>query len=187
MTDLGEEFANQGIEETKAWLNQVVIGLNFCPFAKREVLRNSIRFTDCDTKKSKEVLSSFAQEVLCLDKNAQIETTLMILTGGFKQFFSYLDIVDLTQTWLDENGYSGVYQIASFHPDYVFEGEPENSPANYTNRSPYPMLHLLREEGLDKAIRSYKNPEQIPQNNINKAHNMGETALKALLLSCMKP
>ena len=185
MTNESEQLGNQAVEETKAWLNQVVIELNFCPFAKREMQRNSIRYRVCNSKKAKDVLNLFAQEVLFLDQHPEIETSLLILAEGFKHFFSYLDIVDITQNWLDENDYSGVYQIASFHPEYVFDGEPDDSAANYTNRSPYPTLHLLREESLDRAIRSYKHPEQIPEDNINKAHSMGEAALKALLLSCM--
>ncbi|MEP4891454.1 MAG: DUF1415 domain-containing protein [Aliiglaciecola sp.] len=186
MTSANEQLGNQAIEETKAWLDQVVIGLNFCPFAKREVQRNAIRYAYSESKKSKDVLKLFAQEVQLLDENAEIETSLIILTNGFKSFFGYLDVLDLAQYWLEENDYLGVYQVASFHPEYVFDGEPEDSAANYTNRSPYPTIHLLREASLEKAIKAYKHPEQIPQDNIRKAQSMGTNALNALLLSCMK-
>ncbi|GAC14388.1 DUF1415 family protein [Aliiglaciecola lipolytica] len=132
------------------------------------------------------MLSLLQAEIEHLNQHSKTETTLIVLTNGFNHFFDYLDLVDVAQQWLEENDYVGIYQIASFHPEYVFEGESIDSAANYTNRSPHPTLHLLREQSLERAIKSYKHPEQIPENNIDKAHSMGKAELKVLLASCMK-
>lgn len=174
------------IESTKRWVDDVVVGLNFCPFAKREVMRNSIRYVDYNQAKLKPLISLMAEEVEHLECHPKVETTLIVLSSGFKLFWDYLDVVNKAENWLDNNAFRGKYQIASFHPEYCFEGEDFDSPSNYTNRSPYPMLHLLREASLEHAIARYKNPEDIPLNNIDKANSMGSLTLQALLSNYIK-
>jgi len=174
------------VESSKRWVSDVVVGLNFCPFAKREVMRNSIRYVAYDQRKLKPLIALLADEVAHLECHPQVETTLIVLSAGFSLFWDYLDVVDQADSWLDDNLFRGTYQIASFHPQYCFEGEEFDSPANYTNRSPYPMLHLLRETSMQDAISRYKDPENIPLNNIDKANAMGAKALQALLSNCLK-
>ena len=99
------------------------------------------------------------EECVRLDEDESIVTSLLIFPNAFKQFDDYLDIVELAEELLEANGYEGVYQLASFHPQYIFGGAPVNDAANYTNRSVYPMLHLLREEQIEKALERYPNPE----------------------------
>jgi hypothetical protein len=87
----------------------------------------------------------------------------------------------LASSLIDQGGYCGIYQLASFHPDYCFDGESRDDPANYTNRSPYPILHILRESSIEAVLKRYPQPESIPENNIAKARELGSSFLRALL------
>jgi len=87
---------------------------------------------------------------------------------------------------LKEQGYEGIYQLASFHPEYRFEGVELNDPANYTNRSPYPMIHILREASVEQALEKYPNPEKIPERNIQLIQGLGFGVMKELLAECYK-
>jgi hypothetical protein len=118
-------------------------------------------------------LESFINTCRFLEDNPEIETALLILPNGFSDFDEYLDLVDLSEKLLQKEGFEGVYQVASFHPNYIFAGSDDNDPANYTNRSPYPMLHLLREDLLEIAIDKHANVDDIPNQNIAKAKSLG--------------
>lgn len=176
------EAANY-IQHTKNWVQSVIIGLNFCPFAKREVDRGSVRYSIL-TGKLEQVLENLILECDLLDADRTIETTLLIFPQNFEQFNDFLDMLDLANALMHDQGYEGVYQLASFHPDYCFDGVPANDPANYTNRSPYPMIHLIREASLEKAVKFHPDPEGIPERNIQLAREMGEEQLKKLLSAC---
>jgi hypothetical protein len=108
-----------------------------------------------------------------LEDNPAMETALLIFPKGFSDFEDYLDLTDLAEKLLKAQGFEGIYQVASFHPNYIFAGSDENDPANYTNRSPYPMLHLLREDLLEIAIDKHNNVDDIPNQNIAKANSLG--------------
>jgi hypothetical protein len=115
-----------------------------------------------------------------LDNDPAIETSFLIFPNAFQQFDDYLDLVSLAEKLLKRKSYEGVYQVASFHPLYLFANSDESDPANYTNRSIYPMLQLLREESIDKALANYKDPEGIPARNINFAKEKGLVYMKML-------
>lgn len=170
------------ISATRFWIEQVVIGLNFCPFARREVEKNRVRYSVCESGKKKGVLECFLSECRLLDDDNNIETTLLILPRGYSDFSIYLDVLDLIQQLLEAEGYEGVYQLASLHPDYCFEGEDFDDPANFTNRSPYPMIHILREQSLERALGAHPDPESIPERNIKLAREMGFDQMLALLV-----
>lgn len=172
------------INETKIWLETVVIKFNFCPFAKHELISNRIRFKACRSDNMEPVLETIIQECDYLDSNDDTETTLLILPDAFENFDDYLILLGLANTLLKDQHYEGTYQLASFHPDYCFEGSNINDPANYTNRSPYPMLHILRETSLEAALKHYKQPELIPENNINVARKAGIRELQSILKNC---
>jgi len=172
------------VNDTKSWLSTVVIGMNFCPFAGREFRRGSIHYEVLKSADRKEILTRLALEFQRLDDNPEIETTLIILPGQLDEFRKYLDIIDLCQELLEEEDYEGTYQIASFHPSYLFAGSKESDPSNYTNRSPYPMIHILREASITKALESYPDPENIPARNIALANEKGLEAMKALWKAC---
>lgn len=161
------------ISQTKDWLQNVIIDLNFCPFAKKEFANETIHFYVCEQRQIDKVLDTVIRQVEFLKNNDSIETALIILPEGFDDFEQYLDLLDFSNQLLVDSGYEGVFQIASFHPDYCFEGEDENDAANFTNRSPYPMLHLLREDSLEKVLAIYPEPENIPDNNIELARDKG--------------
>jgi hypothetical protein len=116
-----------------------------------------------------------------MDIEPATETTLLILPEGCTQFNDFLDLTAMAEQLLIDQGYEGVYQLASFHPDYCFAGEDENDPANYTNRSPYPMLHIIREASIEQALKTYPNPELIPERNIELTRKLGLEKIQALL------
>jgi uncharacterized protein len=172
------------IDQTKKWITTVVVGCNFCPFAAREVKRNSIHYQVETSTDLKGCLKAFLQECIRLDNEDAIETTLLIFPNAFATFDAYLDLLSLAERVLKKKGYEGIYQVASFHPLYRFADSQDNDAANYTNRSIYPMLHLLREEKIEQALQHYPDPEQIPERNIQFAREKGQTYMKILRDSC---
>jgi len=176
----------QVIEETQNWIKSVIVGLNFCPFAARVVIQNSIHYCVIQDTDMKAALNSIEQEFKRLDEDKSIETSFVIFANDFNDFDEYLSLVKKTERLISKLNYDGIYQVASFHPDYIFAGADEDDAANYTNRSIYPMLHLLREESLSKALATYKNPEAIPERNINLAREKGIQYMQALREACFK-
>jgi len=169
---------------TRAWLSAVVIGLNLCPFARREWERGAIAFHVIHETAVAACLQRLIDECDRLDSKPFIETSLLIYSKAFARFGDYLDFLELAEALLYEQGYEGVYQLASFHPGYCFEGAEQDDPANFTNRSPYPMLHLLREDGIAHAVAAYPQPELIPQRNQELTRKLGLTKMRALLAAC---
>ena len=178
------EETEKVIAQTKKWVTDIVAGCNFCPFVSRELKQNSIRYAVEPAIDMAVCLQAFLNECRKLDKE-KIETTLLIFSKGFPLFNDYLDLLALAEKLLKQEGYEGVYQVAGFHPLYMFAGTPAGDPANYTNRSIYPMLHLLREDSVEKALQHYPNPEQIPQRNIAFAREKGLAYMKMLRDACL--
>jgi uncharacterized protein len=174
----------QLITATQAWLKTIIIEYSICPFVKRELERGSIRFSICHDTEIESCLLYLMLECDRLNIDSSIETTLLIYDRAFTAFDDYLDFLELAEALLIEQGYEGVYQLASFHPDYCFEGAETDDPANYTNRSPYPMLHLLRETSIERAVATYPDPENIPQRNIELTRKLGLAKMQALLAAC---
>ena len=173
------------ISQTKKWITDVVVGCNFCPFAARELKQNRVHYRVEFATELSICLESFLQECIRLDKDKEIETTLLIFPNAFHSFDEYLALVDVAEKLLRKKGYEGIYQVASFHPLYRFAGSQADDAANYTNRSIYPMLHLLREESIERALERYPNPEQIPERNIRFAHEKGLAYMKMLRDACL--
>ena len=172
------------IAQTKKWITDVVVGCNFCPFAAREVKRNSIHYQVENSTDFTVCLHAFLQECVRLDNEEVIETTLLIFPNAFETFDAYLDLLALAERALKKRGYEGTYQVASFHPLYRFADGQDNDAANYTNRSIYPMLHLLREEKIEQGLQHYTQPEQIPERNIRFAREKGMVYMQTLRNSC---
>ena len=172
------------LEQTRYWLKSIVIGLNFCPFAQRELEQNSIHYAVVHHKSLQSCLESLIIECERLDDDPDIATSLLIYPEQWASFNDFLDYLAVAESLLEAQHYLGVYQLASFHPLYCFDDAIDNDPANYTNRSLYPMLHLLREDRLTEVLEHYPNPEQIPLNNIQQARMLGEVKLKAMLERC---
>lgn len=173
-------------QQVRNWVSQVVVGLNLCPFAKHEVDRERVRYRVLDDDDTEQALQVILDECAVLDGDSNIETSLLIYPHSFKSFEEYLDFHALAEDLLEAEGYEGVYQLATFHPDYCFADSKFDDPANYTNRAPYPMLHLIREESLAKVLANHPDPDSIPGRNIELCRDKGLAAMKALLESCLK-
>lgn len=162
---------------TRAWVETFVVARDVCPFAGREVARDTIRYVAVPASDREAALLALFDECRHLDATPEVETTLLVLTEGLEDFDDYLDLLEIAEALLAEQGFEGTYQLASFHPDYVFaDAEPED-PANFTNRSPFPMWHLLREEGLERALAHHPDPAGIPERNIAAMRELGHATL----------
>ncbi|MCU7837004.1 MAG: DUF1415 domain-containing protein [gamma proteobacterium symbiont of Taylorina sp.] len=179
------------IKQTQCWLDNFIIALNICPFAKKERDKGSIRFFVDESVEVSQALENLILECERLDTDKEIETTLIILSQISQDFNDYLDFLEIANQLLMTQNYEGTYQLASFHPHYVladgseFSNNAEDDPANYTNRSPYPMLHIIREESLEKALENYPQPELIPERNIQLCRKMGIKRTHEFLAKCL--
>lgn len=167
--------------EVRQWVAEVVIGLNFCPFAHREVEKHRVLYVDSSAQSIEAALEDLASAMQELLEDERIETTLLVLSQGFQDFDDYLDLLDYAQITVRELNLEGTLQIASFHPDYQFADTASDDVSNFTNRAPYPILHLLREASLEKVLARYPNPETIPERNIEVAQQCGIAYFQALL------
>lgn len=170
------------IAPTRQWLKDVVIGFNFCPFARREFESGRVRYRVAESRKTKLLITALLEELHFLDGHDEIETTLLIFSEGLGDFYDYLDFLGLAQLTLEEVGYDGVFQLASFHPEYVFEGEAFDDASNYTNRSPSPMIHLIREASIERAVAAHRDVDGIPERNQILAREKGAEFWRALLM-----
>lgn len=171
------------IAATRRWLDDVVISHNFCPFARFVRDAGSIRYRVCDDT-AEASLRVLASECFYLTDTPATATTLIMLTNPeITEFDAFLDVLDAANGVLQQLNLEGVYQLASFHPDYQFEGTSPTDAGNYTNRSPYPTLHLIREADIERALADYSNPEQIYEDNIATANRLGSERLAHTLAS----
>ncbi len=174
---------SQYLETTKKWVERIVVGLNLCPFAKAPFRMGRIRYVVFRGKNRVELARLMIEEARHLAKTLpeETETTLLIHPDALQDFLDYNDFLDEADALIRENGLEGIIQVASFHPDYQFADVPHEAPENFTNRSPYPMLHLLREESIEKALEQYPDPEKIPERNIEKMKALGREGIEKLL------
>jgi len=172
------------IEQTKNWLSSVIVKYNICPFAGRELKRDSIRYSVLYQTDLQQCLLNLIDECNILNADKDIATTLLIYKDMFTEFDSYLNFLDTANALMVDMGYEGDYQLASFHPHYCFANAEADDAANYTNRSPYPMLHIIREASLEQALKDYLEPETIPENNISLTRKLGLKKMQAMLQAC---
>ena len=164
----------------RRWLESVVLELNLCPFAKRELINDRVRFAETDATTEVQLLQALEVELERLVGDTSIETTLLIHPQVLADFEDYNQFLELADGLLLQMELDGVFQIASFHPDYQFADTRPNDAENYTNRSPFPLLHILREESLARAIEHTPDVDQIPMRNIHKMNELGTEELKLL-------
>lgn len=172
------------IRPVRHWVETVVVGLNLCPFAKRELVQGRVRFSVSEAETEGQLLADLQAELELLNNEDAVETTLLIHPGVLQDFFDYNQFLSYVDRLLEQMELEGVYQVASFHPDYQFAGSRPEDVENYTNRSPYPMLHLIREQSLERAIASHPDPDGIPGRNIELLESMGQDKMQALLQAC---
>jgi hypothetical protein len=171
------------IETTRRWISQVVIGLNLCPFARRVFQGNLIRYVVSKATREDELLRDLDAEFqdLVRTPNTEIETTVLIHPLVLGNFLNFNDFLATADRLISDLRLRGVIQIASFHPDYQFEGTEPRDVENYTNRSPYPMLHLLREDSITKVAGEEDELLEIPQRNIKLLKSLGRERMLEML------
>ena len=177
------EDAARVIAETSDWLDRVVIGLGLCPFAKAVQARQQVRYRVTDATSAAELLPVLEDELRALSAADPelIDTTLLIHPSALADFLDYNDFLADADDKLVELELDGELQLASFHPGYCFAGAPAEDPANYTNRSPYPMLHLLREASVSRAVAAFPDASRIYERNIATLRGLAPDALARLV------
>ncbi|SFB03272.1 hypothetical protein SAMN04515620_113102 [Collimonas sp. OK607] len=168
-------FSSEVIAHTKLWLERAVIGLNLCPFAKAVFIKDQIRYVVSAAQTPEELLADLIKELEFLhqaDPEA-VDTTLLIHPDALRDFLDYNDFLDVADAAVDELELDGEIQVASFHPDYQFAGTEVDDISNYTNRAPYPTLHLLREISVERAVNAFPDASEIFNKNMQTLHQLG--------------
>lgn len=187
MREFKREPVHEDIMNSVArWVESVVVDLQLCPFAKRALVENRVRFSVTAADDEEKLLSTLQVELELLTSNTSIETTLLIHPHVLLDFLDYNQFLEYVDALLDELHLVGIFQVASFHPDYQFSGTHRDDAENFTNRSPYPLLHILREASLAQAIAGYPGIEQVPARNIAKMNRLGEEKLRSILAACFE-
>ena len=182
MISTSDAYANV-VAETKHWLNQAVIGLNLCPFAKAVQVKDQIRFAISDATDAEGVLTDLQDELALLAEAdpEKIDTTLLIIPDALDDFIDFNDFEDLSDRLLKRMRLVGELQVATFHPQFQFADTQPDDIENYTNRTPYPILHLLREDSIDRAVAAYPEPDAIIERNIAAMEQLGNDGYRKLL------
>jgi len=180
--------SEQAIAQTRAWVDRAVIGLNLCPFAKAVQVKGQVRYVVCEASDAKTLLALLQDEMRLLADTpaSEVDTTLVIHPFVLEDFLDYNDFLDVADAALDELGLDGVLQVASFHPRYQFDGTDVDDVTNATNQSPYPTLHLLREDSVDRAVAAFEEPESIFEANMRTLEDLGADGWAALMARCRK-
>jgi hypothetical protein len=176
------------IAATRLWLEKAVISLNLCPFAKAVHVRKQIRYAVSSAHTPLELHDDLLKELKYLHQAdpEEVETTLLIHPFILTDFLDYNDFLDITDEALDQLELTGEIQIASFHPDYQFAGTAPDDIDNYTNRSPYPTLHLLREKSIDRAVAAFPDASEIFNRNIATLRRLGHSGWNELRCSIVQ-
>ena len=175
VTAMNTETDEEILAATRLWLEKAVIGLDLCPFAKAVYIKDRIRYTVSRAESPKALLAELRAELLALvaADPQEIDTTLLIHPQVLEDFLEYNEFLGSTDDAVTELELEGVLQIASFHPRYRFAGSAPDDIANYTNRSPYPMLHLLREASVERAVSAFPEAAAIYEKNIATLRRLG--------------
>ncbi|MFI2810668.1 MULTISPECIES: DUF1415 domain-containing protein [Microbulbifer] len=162
------------IAAVEKWLADVVVGLNLCPFARRPMRAGQVRFAVSAAETDEALMQELLAEMERLDSlsPAELETTLLVIPHHLQEFTDFNQFLDLAEWLVERHGYSGIYQLATFHPHYQFAGTAPGDAENLTNRAPYPILHLIREESIERVLANYPDPESIPEQNIRRVSGL---------------
>ena len=170
------------LSKTRHWLEKAVIGLNLCPFAKAVYVKNQMRLVVSHARHADDLLEELDRELdlLVATPVEELETTLLIHASLFDDFLDFNDFLEIAEGVVDEHGLDGIVQLASFHPQFQFEGTEPDDISNFTNRAPFAILHLLREESVGRAVETYPEVDTIYQNNIQTMQTLGREGWKNL-------
>ncbi len=182
MSDQTEERDALVLEDTRRWVQRAVIGLNLCPFAKSVEVKKQVRYVVSHAARTKPLLVDLKRELLALAAAdpGVLDTTLLVAPDGFVDFLEFNDMLDRADKLLVALDLDGVLQIASLHPQYQFADAEAGDITNFTNRAPYPTLHLLREESVDRAVAAFPNAEAIFETNMQTMQDLGHDGWAAL-------
>lgn len=182
MNDFVESTDAAVIEDTRRWLRRAVIGLNLCPFAKSVDVKDQVHYAVTRNVGFKDLLADLKQELNALAalEATERDTTLFIAPDGLVDFLEFNDFLAQANRLLAKLGYEGLFQIASLHPQYQFADAPLDAITNCTNRSPYPTLHLLREDSIDRAVKAFPHAEAIFETNMRTMERLGPDGWSAL-------
>lgn len=171
------------IAATRRWLERAVIGLNLCPFAKAVYVKQQVRFVPSVATTTDALRSELEVELQRLHATPaeEIDTTLIVHPHVLQDFYDYNDFLDEADATIESLGLAGEIQVASFHPDYQFAGTDYDDVGNCTNRSPFPMLHLLREESVERAVAAFPDPDVIVERNLETMEKLGLDGWSKLL------
>ncbi|MBO9355847.1 DUF1415 family protein [Bordetella petrii] len=171
------------IDDTRSWVERAVIGLNLCPFAKAVQVKQQIRYAASDATDAEGVLADLEDELLLLSQTdaAQVDTTLLIVPDALDDFYEFNDFADLSDRLLKRLRLVGTLQVATFHPAFQFAETAPDDIENCTNRSPHPILHLLREDSIDRAVEAYADPAEIYEKNIETLRRLGWEGWRKLM------
>ena len=162
---------------TQRWIQSFVVELNLCPFAQHVTVRDVIRYTACANESLQDILHALHEEMDWLDSDPETETSFLILTSGMKDFSDFNDCLAMAQELLVMMNWMGRYQLVGFHPHHQFDGADPDDAENYTNRSPYPMVHILRESSVTQAVDAAANIALIPKRNTDTLNQLGVEVL----------
>jgi uncharacterized protein len=178
--------AARAIAETRAWVERAVIGLNLCPFAKAVQVKGQVRYVVCASTEHADLLAMLIDELhhLANCPAQETDTTLLIHPAALNDFLDFNDFLAVVDDSLDELGYAGTLQVASFHPQFQFADTAPADMGNASNRSPYPTLHILREASIDRAVAAFPDPEAIFEANIETLEELGAEGWAALQAQC---
>lgn len=169
--------------DVRRWLGRAVIGLNLCPFAKAVYVKQQVRIVVSDASTERALLEQLGEELALLrDTPAEtVDTTLLVHPQVLGDFLDYNDFLDDADGLVEAMDLDGVLQVASFHPDYRFADTAPDDAGNLTNRAPWPILHLLREDSIDRAVAAYPDPNGIIERNIATMRELGAEGFRMLL------
>lgn len=169
--------------KTRAWLQEFVVGLNLCPFARPVVMSKALRITVSLSAEEEVVAKALLDEIVLIQNVAEevVATTLVVFPNALTQFDAYLGFLNGAEQLLEEMNLAGVLQLASFHPNYQFAAEAIDATSHFTNRAPFPMIHLLREDMVTRALDVFPDPEQIPARNIQTLEDLGLERIQEIL------
>lgn len=174
------------IVATRRWIDKLVVGLDLCPFAEPSLSRGGLRITVCDSRDLQVLCKALIDELSLMqtDSGQQLDSVLLIHPHALNDFALYNDFLEVCDQILEDLSLKGEFQIASFHPQYRFAGSAADALGNYTNRSPYPTLHVLRESSVARAVAEHSGSQSIPEDNVRRLEALGREALEALLADC---
>ena len=174
------------LRATQKWIDEVVVGLGFCPFASASIKAGGLRLELCATTEVEDLCRLLVDELVFLQsqKGETYDSTLLVHPNLLSDFAVFNEFLGMCEDILARLSLEGVFQIASFHPRYCFADADENDVGNYTNRSPYPMLHILREASVTEAVADHVDPAGIPQKNIQKLTTLSVAEMEAMLQGC---